>query len=523
MIGGNNWYDLNAQRLYPIDGAASGVDDAGEGLPPALLVDCRLRYPAALGRYAYLAALTTTPGLVTALFLASDRPATSGLPASSFAPLAAVSLPRPVTPHAQYPVRAMADGVVGWVVFGDGISEPYAGRFSGPSQSQIMSRCASPYGPRPVRSVSKEFSAATLRGLVALRAGKDVELAVEPRRVELDSVVRTVQAIVFRLRTQLNRNVHATYAGDCLARPETGNCPKTPLGSINGVTPDCDGVIEIEFRGVRATPYAGGGGVLLDSDLGYSEACPGDGLPDADGNLPLAADRCCGGRGVVERDQASCSDVVYHDMTLTSLDHAFTLAGDNPFAEDFRDTPSTDYYCGGTHRPVLRAEDDGVNLLLIRPAPSLQFGGGCADPSSLDKEAKAVVRPEGSLGTAGIVVAYRADGGDGNPRYYLVLVNAATGDLEVRYFDGALLSTVAAAPAGVVPGGWYDLRVQTATYPANSPAAGKAAIAASVRAPGGGGGQASLAVVADDYGPGVGLFGIATAHGAGMFAVFALE
>lgn len=523
MIGGNNWYDLNAQRLYPIDASASGADDSGAIVPAALLVDCRLRYPAALGRYAYLAALSSTPGLVTALFLASDQPATSGLPPSSFAPLAAVSLPRPVTPHVQYPVRAMAGGVVGWVVFGDGVSEPYAGRFSGPSQSQIMPRCASPYNDRPVRSVAKEFSATRLRGLVALRAGRDLELAGEPRRVELDSVVRTVQAVVFRLRTQLNRNVHAAYLGDCLARPESGNCPKTPVGSINGVTPDCDGVVEVEFRGIQATPYAGGGGVLLDADLGYSEACPGDGLPDADGNLPLASDRCCGGRGVVDLVQSSCSDVVYYDMTPASTEHTFTLAGDEPFAEEFRDTPSTDYYCGGPHRPILRTTDDGLNLGLIRPAPSLQFGGGCANPGSLGKEAKAVVRPEGSLGTAGLVVDYRADGGDGQPRYYLVLVSAASGDLEVRHFNGTTLSTVASAPAGIASGGWYDLRVQTSPYPANSPAAGMAAIAASVRVPGGGGGQASLALAVSDYGPGVGLFGIGTAHGAGMFAVFCLE
>lgn len=75
----NNWYNLNAQRDYPLDDTATGVDDAGVRMPTDLLVDCNLRWPRALGRYAFLTGLTTTPTTVTALFAASHKPAVERL------------------------------------------------------------------------------------------------------------------------------------------------------------------------------------------------------------------------------------------------------------------------------------------------------------------------------------------------------------------------------------------------------------------------------------------------------------
>ncbi len=537
VITGNDWYDLNGQRQYPIDAAASCIDDAGITLPAAMLVDCRLRYPATLGRYAFLSALTSSPGIVTALFLTSDQPAISGAAASTFVPLAAVSLPRPVTANIQYPVRALAGGVAGWVVFGDGISETYTGRFSSPSQSQLMPRCALPYGPRPVRSVAREKAATALQGLVALKAGKDVEIGIEPRRVQLNGVTRTVQAVVFQLKSQVNRNVYAAYLGPCLARPESGNCPKTPLESINGVEPDCDGVLEIEFRGIKATPYAGGGGVLLEPSLSFADACPDDSLPGPNGELPIQADdRCCGGAGVVEPTSTTCSDVVYDAMEPVSdsvvfydlfdpatggVSFAVTELLDHCFTVRTGTAPETDYSCASGNQSLRFCADDGIKLGLYRPIAAYQHGGGCEHPSSLDKEVKVLLKPAPA---GGIIFDYHLDAIDGLPRYFLACINVSTRLMQVKYFNGAILAEVARAPLTITTSTWCDLRLQIAAYPGIEPVVGKAAIAFTARAVvAAGDAPNTLSAVLESYGPGTGLFGIGSDNAACTFAIFALE
>lgn len=295
MARNHDWYNGNATRAYPLDDAATARDDAGREVPSQVLVDCRIRFPLALGRHAYLGGLTVGPRIVTALFLAAPAPVRTPLaapppPPPTFAPLAAVSLVRPVAPYRHYPLQGLAPGVGGWVVFGPGIDEAYSGRLSTPAQGLLLPRVAAPYRPPPVRGLGRMGSATPLGGLVKLLGGTDLEVVRAVR--EVDGV--EVDAIVIRLLDALNRNVLALYRGPCGGRPESYTCPKPPLEQINTVGPDCTGDLTIDFRGIRVAPFRDGGGLALDFSRGLAETCTdSDRLPDAAGRLPGDHDDQC--------------------------------------------------------------------------------------------------------------------------------------------------------------------------------------------------------------------------------------
>lgn len=254
----SNFYNTNENRGYPIDDAATSVDDAGVFVPQDIIADIQLVFPETLGPAVYLAALTSGPHMVTAVFAST---------ASSFMPVAAISVPTPVIPYAPYPVRPMADGVVGWIVFGRGTSQPYAGRFSTPEQSTLLTRCARPYRVPPVLSLCKPQANTPLSGLIRLEAGTDIAIDVADRVI----AGHTRRAIVLSLTDALNRNVFDLYSGTCNTRPESGNCRKTPLTSIAGVTPDCDGNIDINFAGIAAAGAVGG--ITMTLNVGLTDVC----------------------------------------------------------------------------------------------------------------------------------------------------------------------------------------------------------------------------------------------------------
>ena len=269
-----NFYNLCEQRGYPVDDSATGVDDTGTFLPHGLLVDLMLALPLSVPG-AYLAALTVTPNVATAVF-ASEADGT---------PLAAVSVPAPVVPYQSYALDALTEGVAGWIVFGTGVTAmTYSGRFSTPGQSRLASRTIRRYGTPPVVSLGKQGPATSLTGLVKLKAGTDVAIGV--RTVLIDGNLE--RAIVFGLDNTLNRNVLARYIGDCNGRPESGTCTKTPLETINGVGPDCHGNIDIDFRHVHAAANPNGGGIILSVGVGLSEACG----PPPTGSQGVFLDHC---------------------------------------------------------------------------------------------------------------------------------------------------------------------------------------------------------------------------------------
>lgn len=263
----NNWYNQHSTRRYPLDDKATGTADDGVRLRDDVITDLHLRFPESAGRWVFLGGLTITNHLVTAIFLATDDPTQT----EGFVPLAAVTVRRPVAPDIHIPVRGLVSGVGGYIVFGD-TTEEFIGRFSTPQQGLVAARAARAYTELPIPSLRKLNNAAALTGLVTLRGQQDVEVVKDTvnilgHGVKDAFVVRLVQA-------PIGDNVLAKYIGPCDARPESRNCLKDPIETINGATPDCDGNIDILFCNLKNAPYEScGPGVTLDTSVGMGVVC----------------------------------------------------------------------------------------------------------------------------------------------------------------------------------------------------------------------------------------------------------
>jgi hypothetical protein len=283
-----HFYNSNETRWYPLSDSADPVNQAGVLLPSGILADLKLHYPEYLGRYPFLASVCVTPTLVSiTIQAAQDADDTTG-----FAPVAVVSIPQPVTPFIHYPVQSQVPGVGGWVVFGNGIQEPYTGRFNGPAASLLSPRAARAYRPFPVTSLAKA-SMTPLTGLVTLRAEQPLQLTKEQR--EIEGVLRDV--VVFSLTQPSGDanvlagtnevNVFQEFAGPCGNRPESGTCgDPQPMQSLNTVQPDCNGNITIQFTGCATISQVEEAcGVVVDCGLSLADACLPDTLPSETGRL----------------------------------------------------------------------------------------------------------------------------------------------------------------------------------------------------------------------------------------------
>lgn len=262
-----NWYNLQTTRRYPLDDTAVGEADADhDNLPNDILVDAHLRYPAALGEYAYVQGVTISAGIVTLLIGVSEFPDAEG------ATIAAVTAIQPAAANTHYSVQALVPGVAGWVVFGPGVETPFFGRYSIPSQTLISHRCARPYRPLPIPSLGKLGLATTLSDQITIVGESPVE--VLRQRVRIDDA--DVDAVVFRSNqndVSLNYNPYSYFLGTCGQRPESGTCPKPPIETINGISPDCAGNINLSFLNLVGQNFKDCGGIDIQTSLSLDRVC----------------------------------------------------------------------------------------------------------------------------------------------------------------------------------------------------------------------------------------------------------
>lgn len=293
-----DWYARNASRAYPLDDASTGRTDDGRPLPPGLLVDAMLRVAAAAAA-PRLAGLTSGPGLVTAVFASED-----GLIGAATA----------LQPAAGRAVEVVGpDGlVVGWVAFGaaTAAASPWSGRFATPAQAALLDRCLVRTPPTlPGLQGPAGRDGPTLAGHVVLEGGGDLEVVDREIPVVLESSPTTVPALGLRLRrsTPDGRGAapRARYAGPCAARPIAGGCLRTPIERVNGVAPDCDGILTLELRDFIVIPIVDAASstpdavldVALDLPWSLADACAAgrdaaeDPVPDAAGRVRPAPER----------------------------------------------------------------------------------------------------------------------------------------------------------------------------------------------------------------------------------------
>jgi hypothetical protein len=274
------WYNAHEGRPYPLDDSGTLQTDDGRRLPHHLLADLNIRYPYELGPKPFLAAVTVGPALATVTFEVEGG--------AGFTPLAAASLP--LTGDFTYvvvPVQPFAAGVGGWVVFGRGVEDgSFSGRFSTAAQTLLAPRVARRYRRPPVVSLGRLGSAAGLDGVVLLKGQDPIQVVLET--MEVAGANRDV--IVVRLSDTVLGSSSALleqFAGPCGARPESGNCgDPQPIETVNGVSPDCNGTINLVFEGCADVAQMGDSGVVLDCALGLATACPPPHIPNEDGTLP---------------------------------------------------------------------------------------------------------------------------------------------------------------------------------------------------------------------------------------------
>jgi len=87
----------------------------------------------------------------------------------------------------------------------------------------------------------------------------------------------------------VEESVLEQFSGNCGKRVGSRNCGEPfPIESINGVYPDCDGVITIEITGCATVgKNEDNCGLIVDCSLGLNASCQPPFLPDIDGVLPF--------------------------------------------------------------------------------------------------------------------------------------------------------------------------------------------------------------------------------------------
>ena len=498
----NNWFNLNSTRRYPVDDFATGETDSGIDMPNDIIADARLRFPRSAGRFASISSITCSSRIITLTFVGhehhpNETSTSSSYSSEEFQPLAVISLPKPVTPNTPYPVRALTNGVFGWIVFGEGLEKGFLGRFSSSGQAVLLPKLAYSYGAYPVTSLSILDNQDKLTKDITLRGIGDLKITKESRYIE---GVGTTDAMVFRLENQSSTSsIFKKYIGKCQGKPESESCMKESVEYINDIYPDCNGNININFsqNGLHQKEIVDSVlvGIALEMPLGLAEACTSnDYLPDSGGNLPNEYPDVCEAVAASEGDQdttAETSNLIdsYQSLSishvdLTTLPYIDPLVGDPGDPSPYRMESvkggfeyATSVYDRGF------PEDWGTDGWIVTSPGSRSlaiWNDHAAYDHSFTKNistfttgARASVTlmfsPLSSLGSGGVALdfatAYVSSCDKYVKTYLLGAIDFSTKTLKILYWNGFSFEVLAASLAinGIVPGEWYSLDFQKDT------------------------------------------------------------
>ena len=479
-----HWYDLNNTRAYPLDDRATAMGTSGVRLPSNILVDLNLRYPRSLGNYPFLASVGVTTGLVSVTLQCA---ATLG-DDSALRPLAVLTLPRKsVIAGRQYPLVAQAAGVGGWIVFGDGINEPYSSRFVGPAAGLLSPRAARPYQALPVADLAKLYHGTPMDGIIRL-SGSDPLQVVKGQR-EIEGVLRDV-AIVQLVPPAGNtvattQNVFEDYAGPCGHRPESHNCGDwSPIEYLDSVQPDCDGNITIHFMGCAVIGSVGNTGVVVDCSLNLSDACVQKALPDENGVLPNEYTDQCHPVEAVSESVSQIPTTPPISGALASESLSSSVIGMLPYSQTF-DSGAAPFWFTISGQFSFVSDDSPLETVLPNVSYSTESTIGAAnknlslwegfDHTTLRRhyttDLKLMPGPLNAKHNAGLVVNYRPGPNfDGRYVYFLVEVSYDDKQFRIWYFNGTtnvLTSAFVDVPA-IALSRWYRLQVRTQPVSGNT-------------------------------------------------------
>jgi hypothetical protein len=297
----HDWCNKNELRNYPLEDLASKESTLHEKLPDNFLVDANIWIPQTAGTRVAVSSAAITPALVTMTFVADG----GGTPV----PVAAISLTRPVTRYRKYELVSYYPGTGGWVSFGAAVDEydSLSMVFDVFEATRLVPKITRSYDDLPLLSLGKKDRTQALTGLVEIRGGSDIEVlactddwplvgdpdyVTNPRyKREIDGEPKDCIAIRLEGEPSDYENLY-DYTGPCQKSPDSFQCDRRLIQRVNGVQPDCEGNIEIEFKNIpTGTVVDGEGdvvGLSLDYPLGLVDVCdPNKGMV-----LPEVGDLC---------------------------------------------------------------------------------------------------------------------------------------------------------------------------------------------------------------------------------------
>jgi hypothetical protein len=258
LLSGMQWLTANANRNYPLEDYATKRDASGNELPDGLLADLHVWFPEELGRCVFISSVTISPLLVSlTLAVHAVRPFQDSA-AQAFIPLAAVTVPTPLQPGLNYPLRPFAPGVGGWLTFGPeaGGLPPGSYRFDDPVQTAILPHLARMYPITGVLSLGRLGYETKLTGVVTIKSNSPETLVIEKRQETILGVTR--DALVFRLNEEESgHDIFKRFVGPCGGVPESNTCKFPQISSIGGAVPDCNGVIKLYINEIWQEPDGG--------------------------------------------------------------------------------------------------------------------------------------------------------------------------------------------------------------------------------------------------------------------------
>jgi len=490
-VRNQNWYNLQETRRYPLDDISTGVDDAGAPIRDSIIVDCQLRFPSNLGNYAFVSAITISPGIVTVLFSA----AATIDDIENFTPIAAISLPKPIQKNSNYNITPLAPGVAGWIAFGAGTDELFTGKYSTPKQTLLQPRSGRPYRPLPIPTIGKLSLATALSNIITLEGASPV--VANYRRLVVDD--EDVDAIVFELQGETqDANPLKDLLGPCGKRPESGTCDKPAIQTINGVSPDCAGNIVIEFDGFTGLPFADCGGIDILTAISLQETCDSTKPPRQYSNLcaPTSAGSDFWPNPLDQIPPAPLPEIyssislpaeevdcltlpACYDFTAGTAPNFKTIRGlfvfDSLLAPAVCPPPpvsSSDYSDSAAdisskainelssmtlatpHLTYTAADIAGTNLTILQ---------NCATDWALNKTitAQLMIRSSGLRRNGGLVINYRAARPAFNvpTNYLLLLLEVESATVKLLRFNGSTFVKEYETNYPVQPNKWYDISV----------------------------------------------------------------
>lgn len=487
VVRNHDFYNLNESRAYPLDDSASLVSSDGIRLPSDLIVDLHVAWPEILGRYAFVSSFSVTPNLVTVTLQAAD----SKTSPSSFSPLAVVSLSQPVSENRIQVLQPQYPGVGGWIVLGSAAKadDIVSARFDSPLQTLIAARAGRWYKSLPVESIGKLYNSTQLTGLVTLRAEEPLEIEAEDRLI--DGVMR--QAAVIRLVEDAEEDsVFSRFSGRCGQRPESRTCPDPqPIEFVNGVAPDCDGDLTIEFKGCsEVAEIASRCGAIIDCDIDLLDTCVKGDLPAGDGTLPNEYRDLCDSEES-ESSLPTDSESVSTDSQSESSSESISIFGELPYQDCFDDgmadqfvlqrgeyilvgddSPGEEDFapCEGSQDSESGETPTNLPVSLSTETSTGAAGRNIITWESFDEfqhdrtfrtDVKVLEGPSGALRNAGIVMDHRDHPTLADRKvYYLVSIDIDNQKFRVSRFNGTIFQVLAEATIlSLGVDRWYRIEV----------------------------------------------------------------